>query len=137
MNSEEKKQVKVSADDIINYVGYIFYYALFTTILSSLLQTEKVLKSVFLKQCLLNAIRVRLRAKINKKGEGSYLTNYQNESRKLQFLTCLRSTFRVCQRMMQKILLCMKYRQLSIAYNQYQNMRFIRCNNISSNWYEF
>ena len=47
MNSEEKTLVKVSADDIINYVGYIFYYALFTTILSSLLQTEKVLKSVF------------------------------------------------------------------------------------------
>ena len=49
MNSKKKTQVKVSADDIINYVGYIFYYALFTTILSSLLQTEKVLKSVFLK----------------------------------------------------------------------------------------
>ena len=28
---------------------------------------------------------MRVRAKINKKGERSYLTNYQNESRKLQF----------------------------------------------------
>ena len=44
-----KTQVKVNAHDLINYVGSIFYYVLFTTILSSLLQTVKVLKSVFLK----------------------------------------------------------------------------------------